>query len=333
MNEKNLLGLEIKKFLQKLSVSGKNLLLGFSGGVDSTVLLRMLEEQRSALDFRLYALHVDHSLRGQEGKRDAMHCEHLCKSLQVPFVLIKKSIRLLAKKEKVSLELAARNFRKHALLETAKRLGCSFIFLGHTQDDQVETLLFRLLRGSGLHGMSGMQEVIEQKGLLWCRPWLSFSKETLLALALKKKWTWKEDRTNTSLQHTRNQIRWELIPLLKKIFPHSFPESLLRFGVLCRLSQEELLAHIPPFARNVFSLCGNRLSIDLKKINNVSKIVFVELLRQYVPVFQTEGYMPSFERCAALYDLCFRETGKKIEVWPGVWAFKKRGFVSVERKK
>lgn len=202
---------QLKVFLADVFLSqnkpNPKLLLAFSGGLDSTVLLQLLVETNKTLPFQLTVQHVHHGL-SPNADAWADFCAETCKKLNIPFALSQIKIN---KNSGLGTEAAAREARYKALLESE----ADFILLAHHQDDQAETLLLQLARGAGVKGLAGMGSVNNK--LL--RPLLDAPRSALEAYAKLHHLTWIEDESNLDTKFDRNFMRHEILPKLEKQYP------------------------------------------------------------------------------------------------------------------
>ena len=189
--------------------AGEHLLVAVSGGPDSTALLAALAELASGRGLGLTAAHVDHGLRGAEGAAEADAVAALATRLGVPFV--RCAVTVSAGPD---LEARARRARYQALARVAQEVGARRIVTGHTQDDQVETLLLRLLRGAGRRGLGAMRPA---RGRL-LRPLLAATRADVRRFLAERGLGFAVDRTNADLRHARNRVRRLLVPLLRAEF-------------------------------------------------------------------------------------------------------------------
>ncbi len=188
------------------------LLVAFSGGVDSTVLLQLLVALRASKQLHtLSAVHINHGLSDYAADWSD-HCESICEQLSVPLV-----VRKVAIESSADIELQARNLRYQVFEELLPENGC--LLMGHHQDDQAETLLFRLFRGSGVDGLAGIpfSRMLGRGKLL--RPMLSFSRKQIEDCAKLNQFTHIEDDSNTDQAYTRNYLRHSLIPEVERQWP------------------------------------------------------------------------------------------------------------------
>lgn len=200
---------QLASHLASIFRPGQKLLLAFSGGLDSRVLLELLAELRSSIGFNLSAMHVHHGL-SPNADNWAKFCSDICAALNVPIEMVHVSV---AKDSGLGLEASARSARYKALLNA----DTDYILLAHHQDDQAETLLLQLLRGAGAKGLSGMARQDESRRLL--RPLLDVSRAELLAFAEQRRLQWITDESNNDVSYDRNYCRHEIFPVLKKRFP------------------------------------------------------------------------------------------------------------------
>ena len=189
--------------------AGEHLLVAVSGGPDSTALLAALAELASGRGLGLTAAHVDHGLRGAEGAAEADAVAALATRLGVPFV--RCAVTVSAGPD---LEARARRARYQALARVAQEVGARRIVTGHTQDDQVETVLLRLLRGAGRRGLGAMRPA---RGRL-LRPLLAATRADVRRFLAERGLGFAVDRTNADLRHARNRVRRLLVPLLRAEF-------------------------------------------------------------------------------------------------------------------
>ena len=181
------------------------LLVAVSGGVDSTVLLRLLVE----IGHPVVAAHVDHGLR-PESSEDAAFVAALAEELGVPFVGLKVEVGA------GNVQAAARGARYSTLAEVARQWGCEAVATGHTATDQAETVLMALARGAGLRGLAGMPvRRMLDGGVDLVRPLLQSSRDHVLAVATARGWTWREDPTNATGRYRRNRLRHTVMPALR----------------------------------------------------------------------------------------------------------------------
>lgn len=197
---------------------GDQVIVGFSGGADSVCLLFVLHEISKTMPIHLRAIHVNHEIRKEEAQRDASFCEEFCKEYGIEFFLVKENVKELAKKLKISTEEAGRKVRYDAFLKHQRILleknpmGSVKIAVAHHQNDQAETVLFRLVRGSGLQGLCGMSPV---NGNI-IRPLLKISKEEIQQYLAGQNLHYVEDSSNQENDYTRNKIRNQILPLLEQ---------------------------------------------------------------------------------------------------------------------
>ena len=196
----------IDVFTQK-KLANPRLVLAFSGGLDSTVLLHLLAERRETLSFQLFAQHVHHGL-SPNADDWANFCQQVCLKLNIPFELSKVNIN---KNSGLGTEATAREARYKALLS----VNADFICLAHHQDDQAETLLLQLARGAGVKGLAGMAAI---SGKL-LRPLLDVPRSYLEAYAKQHQLIWIEDESNADTRFDRNFIRHKVLPILEESYP------------------------------------------------------------------------------------------------------------------
>ena len=202
---------------------GARLLVGVSGGPDSTALLSSLVELRESCEIELHVAHVDHGLRPESGG-DAAYVRRLCARWNVPTTVRRVDVDALQREERLSMEDAARKARHTVFLEEATATGAEAIVLGHTADDHIETALLNLLRGAGLRGLAGMSELAESafmrpdgKRVPIIRPLLSMTRAEVMNYLRERRLRPREDASNTDPAHLRNRVRHELLPLLEDI--------------------------------------------------------------------------------------------------------------------
>lgn len=199
---------------------GETVLVGFSGGPDSVCLLHFLHHLAGKKHFELAAVHVHHGLRGKAADADARFCREWCKKWEVPFFLKKKKVCALANKLDLSIEHAARKARYEAYSEVAKTLHATKLALGHHIDDQAETILLNLLRGTQPQGLCGIplrRPLNKQVEIV--RPLLCVTRAEVEEYLRENNLSYVTDETNFEDIYRRNWVRHELLPLLESKQP------------------------------------------------------------------------------------------------------------------
>ncbi len=217
-----------KKILQSihkvhLIKTGDVLVVGVSGGADSITLLDVLHELRHALGIKICVVHCNHHLRTNSDK-DELLVRKFVKKLNLPLYVYHR--KFFSTSESVS-EDAARQWRFECFLKVAKKVKAAAIVLAHTQNDLAETVLMRLLRGTGLSGLRGIVLENEMKGIKFLRPFLSISRREIEQYLKLQKLEFCVDETNLQTHYLRNKIRLKLLPSLIKEYNSNLPEILI----------------------------------------------------------------------------------------------------------
>ena len=239
----------LRKTLQRhgLIPPGCHVLLGVSGGADSVALLYALHSLRPAQNFALTAAHLHHDLRGAEADADAEFVQALAWRLGVPCVVERVAVAEQARRDGVSVEMAGRTARYDFFAKVAAAVGADRVATAHHADDQVETLLMRLLRGSSLQGLGGMAYESQLAGLPIIRPLLDLQHADAVAFLKAHRLAWREDATNADPSLLRNRVRLELLPFLESRFQPSVRQALRRTASVVREDQAWLDQLVRPW--------------------------------------------------------------------------------------
>jgi tRNA(Ile)-lysidine synthase len=250
---------------------GETVLVAVSGGADSVALLHLLVGLAGAWRLRLHVLHVDHQLR-PDSKADADFVRVLGARLGVPV-----DVATVTVDARGSLEAAARVARYAALESSAARVGADRIAVGHTADDQAETVLMRLLEGAGVRGLAGIPPV---RGRI-IRPLIDLRRAALEAELERAALAWVEDPTNRDPKFLRNRIRHELLPLLADSYSPGIASTLTRVSALARDTVEALdrAAEIELERLGTFGGTGT-VTLPLGPLRTLPRQVAAEVLRQ-----------------------------------------------------
>ncbi len=230
-------------FIQQhnLISSGEIVVVGVSGGADSVCLLHVLARWQSKLDIKLRVAHLNHQLRGVESEADAKYVANLADKLGIPITVGKRDVAAYKAERNCSTEEAARELRYDFLAKIADDIGANRVAIGHTRDDQVETILMHILRGAGTSGLRGLEPCsplpyskgtslrAQRSKLLVIRPLLNVTREETLNYCQERQIEPRIDSSNLSLSFFRNRLRLELLPLLREYNP-SVDQALLRLA-------------------------------------------------------------------------------------------------------
>ena len=233
---------QIKKTIeeQDLLHKGMHVVLGLSGGPDSVCLFYVLRVLAGEMDLQLHAVHVNHQLRGEAADQDQEFVERLCLEAGVPLDVIVFDCAAMAKDMGITTEEAGRIKRYEAFDDAVDRIvrknpeAETAIAVAHNYDDQAETIMFRLMRGTGPDGLAGMEyKRIDERGHALIRPLLDCKKKDIVRFCMKEKLDARLDETNEEAVYSRNAIRLDVFPFLEKYSPN-FKDALVRLGNVAR---------------------------------------------------------------------------------------------------
>ncbi len=207
------------------------LLLAVSGGIDSMVLLHVLQRLATTHGWQLTVAHLNHKLRGRSSDADERLVERVARESKLPLVVERADVRAMAQSGKQSLEMAARQVRHAFLATVAKENRIGTIVTAHHADDQVELFFLRLLRGAGADGLSGMEALSTSPvdpSVKIARPLLGFTRAEIEEYAHTERVRWRKDASNDSVDHLRNRVRHKLLPLIERQFQPAVRQLVLR---------------------------------------------------------------------------------------------------------
>lgn len=263
---------------EEMFVPGDRVVVAVSGGPDSTALLQLLYRLRFQLTIDLGVAHFDHGLRGEQSREDARFVADIARGLGLPFFLGEGRVRELARKDKISIQMAARRLRLGFLQDACRNQGFAKLALGHTADDQVELFFLRLLRGAGPEGLKGMWPATPQ-GLV--RPLLPVGKEVLRAWLEQEGLPYRQDPGNLNRGFLRSWVRLDLLPELERAYNPRLKEAVWRAQAFMQEEERLMIRETARLWKEVARERGRDFySLNLAKLGELDEIFQKRLLRE-----------------------------------------------------
>jgi tRNA(Ile)-lysidine synthase len=315
----------------------KHLLLAVSGGADSVALLLAMQTLKRPLGFRISVAHLNHGLRGSEGRADAAFVTALARRLRVTCLTGRADVRRLARRKHISLEMAAREARYRFLARTAAAKGATAIVTAHTADDQAETVLLRLARGCGATGLGGIRPAGLLSGLgidmpssdvALLRPLLDVSRDDIEAFLEREGQAWREDVTNASTDFLRNRVRHEVLPLLEERLNPAVRQTLCRTAEI--FAEED--AWVGELAKEALGDClddGGRLKREALAL--LPAALARRVVRRWLGEEGVAAVRADFSSVERVRELAGQATGSREVTLQGGWRVVRRyGVLTVE---
>ncbi|SNZ07790.1 tRNA(Ile)-lysidine synthase [Persephonella hydrogeniphila] len=315
-----------KKFLKAIKdfdliSENDRILVAFSGGIDSTVLTELLLKLKKTLKISEIALaHLNHSLRGKESDKDEEFCKKFAQERNLHIYTKKVDVKELAKKNKLSVEEAARIVRYSFFEEIIKEKNYNKLATGHHLSDLVETMLLWFVQGNrkGIKGFKPRENNI-------IRPMYYIKKEEISDYAEKNKIPYRVDRTNFKTDILRNKIRHNIIPELKNINP-SLEKSMLVESLLLQIDDDYLIKESGRFSQLFLTE-----KIKLSDIKGIHRALLYRLLIEWI--YRITGSYPSYKKVLDILDILDKEGEKKLNLGKGYILIKSYDYLLIETQK
>lgn len=323
---------KVKQTIEKYNLldKGDRVVVALSGGPDSTALLIILTQIAEEIGFNLIAAHINHGLRGEESNEDEKYSRDLSEKMGVAFVSHK--IDKTDMKKGVSPEDYYRRQRYSFLNKVAKEQRAKKIALGHNLQDQAETVLLNLLRGSGLEGLKGILPIRDGK---FIRPLIEVSRREIIYFLKARGIQYRQDSSNESKKYLRNKIRGELIPYIKEKFNPKIEENLAQTAEILRNEDEFIRQYVleamdSPYIKRQ----KNLISLSIAYINKLPRAIRLRLFKALLESLNPEKNGFSFIHIKSLENLAQRKgSGKRISLPRDIAARREYDNLILERKK
>lgn len=310
----------------ELLSSGEKILIALSGGPDSVFLLHFLNKFKKKFRIEIGAVHINHKLRGKDSERDELFCKAVCDELSIPIYTLRKDVKSYSKKNKISLESAGRKIRYDFFEKVAKDNMYPKIATAHNADDNAETVLLNLIKGTGLKGIAGIP--VKRNNII--RPILSLTKKEILNYLDKNQFEYRIDESNLSNDFERNFLRNEIIPLIQKNINPSFSNSTLNTS----LNLQQLnsgLTEIVGALKSAVKVRHNKIvSIPIEYIKKSKAFIISYSLKEIID----ENFSVKIESgdLKKIFLLTKKQSGKSEELSEKLIALKERNEITIQKK-
>jgi tRNA(Ile)-lysidine synthase len=261
---------------------GVKVLLAVSGGADSVALLKILVGLKLSgkINNDFHIAHINHLLRAEESLEDEKFVKTLAKQHNLPVTIEHVDVRKYAQQNKLSIETAARFLRLEKLAAIAGKHNCSCIAAAHQKNDNAETVIHRLLRGTGFKGLAGIRPKMILNGITFIRPLLCLGRREIEDYLISQNVKWQRDRTNLDCRFTRNRIRHRILPLLQKQATGDIIELLFVLSRHCLAFSQAIERQAKKALQEcVVNRSGHSVSVDTDKFNDYPSLLKVEIIQ------------------------------------------------------
>lgn len=303
---------KVKQYIEsnRMLSKGEKVVLGVSGGADSVCLFFVLLALSDIYQLELHVVHVNHMIRGKEADADQEYVESICKENDVPFHFVKEDVKCYAKEHHLSEEEAGRNIRYQAFERVREEYNCDVIAVAHNSNDCAETMLFQLVRGSGLTGLTGIPVMRDRI----IRPLLCVTRKEIEQYLNEASIPYQTDATNLQTEYTRNKIRLHVLPYLE--------ENINSQAIPHIVKSAQLLKEVEEFIEKQTNVCYNKMVrykegryyFDREEFLNEDIVIRKSIVREILR--NLSGQLKNIESIH-IEDICGLATkgvGKKIDL-------------------
>lgn len=319
---------KILRFIKEneLCFPGEKVLVALSGGPDSVFLLHFLNKFKNKFKIEIGVVHINHRLRGNDSERDELFCKAICDELSVPFYILRKDIKSYSKKNKISLEVAGRKIRYEFFEKISSENKYDKIVTAHNADDNAETVLLNLIKGTGIKGIAGIP--VKRNNIV--RPILSLTKKEILDYLNENQFEYRVDESNLSNDFERNFLRNEVIPLIQKNINPAFSNSALNTSLnLQRLNLG--LASIVSGLKSTVKVKFNRsVIIPVDFIKSENKFIISYTIKELID--ENFSVKLEFNDLKKIFMLVKKQSGKSEELSENLIALKERNEIRIVKK-
>jgi tRNA(Ile)-lysidine synthase len=307
----NPLEVKLEEFvrLHHLIAPKQTVLLTVSGGMDSMVMLHVVSRLRELFDVQIALVHVNHQLRGEESMEDEQFVRIMSAAYGIGFYCERVDVVSYADEHGLSKQIAARQLRYACFERVRQQVGAHVVATAHHADDNAETVLLNILRGTGIHGLAGIP--IKREISCMIRPLLFATRKEIETCAMKNGIKFRNDSSNMSLAYRRNLLRHSILPPLVKRVPH-IVETLNLVADAMRDVSEKLHTMVDEALRSLADKDSqDRLMLDVKKLKMEPDFLRGEI---FVELFHRMHIEPTEKKVEALHRLCTMPTGRIVEL-------------------
>jgi len=320
--------IKLNKFIQrqKLVSSGQTVLLAVSGGIDSMVMLHLFSRLCEQLKLRLSVVHINHQLRGEESMEDEQFVREMSAAYGISFNCERVDVVTYANEHGLSKQIAARQLRYACFERVRQQAGAHSVATAHHADDNAETVLLNILRGTGIHGLAG----IPIKREIGCiiRPFLFTTRKEIEIYAMENCIKYRNDSSNSSLVYRRNLLRHSILPPLVKRVPH-IVKTLNIVADTMREVSEKLHTMVDKALHSLtYKDSQDRLMLDVKKLKLEPEFLWDEIFMELLHRMHIE---PTEKKVDTLHRLCTMPTGRVVELGDELSACRDRQYIVFQK--
>lgn len=293
----------------KMLAKHDRIVVGVSGGADSVCLLLVLKELQEEYNLTLFVVHVNHGLRGQEARNDQEYVEQLCKELNIPCHSVSVCVSTVAKEQGYSLEEAGRILRYDAFQKEYTARGCNKIAIAHNKNDQAETILLNLARGSSIEGLTGIKAVRETV----IRPLLGVTRSQIEEYLKEKGIAYCTDSTNLLDEYTRNKVRIHILPALSQV-----NEQAVSHIVNCAKQLSEIENYLKNTTNTLYQrmvmVNNGQYFVNVDELGKEDIVLQKRLVRLMMKQLSSQLKNIEEKHVLAVLSLCEKGVGKKVNL-------------------
>lgn len=322
---------------QACSPQADKILLAVSGGADSTALLYAMcaIKAENGLGGDILCAHINHQLRGSESDGDEAFVIAQAEKLNLTVITKRLDVRRFARKNKLSIETAARNLRIESLLDVAQANDCKWVVTAHQKDDNAETVIQRLVRGTGFRGLGGIWPVRKfADGVGFVRPLLCVSRGEIVEYLRGRNLKWREDRTNIDCTYRRNYIRHRLLPALQQQCTGPIVEQLSELARSAQKFYSLVCSSAEKIWPQLADCAADNVTLDLKNFSAQHPAVKIEIVRRSLIHLGSGERDLTHQHYEKVLHLARQKTsGKQIELPDGFTVLRESGELIFARAK
>lgn len=318
----------IKNYMNEnnMITKGDRIVLGVSGGADSVCLFHVFLQLMPFFNLSLFVVHVNHGIRGEEAEEDEAFVKELCENAKVPFWCVKADIPAIAKMEGITEEEAGRKVRYEAFYKCVEKNKCNKIAIAHNKNDNAETMLFHLFRGSGVKGLTG----ISPKRDVIIRPLLCVTRKEIETYLEQQNISFRTDRTNLTQDYSRNKIRHRILTFAQEEINIKAIEHMAHTANQLRLMENYLEKNVD-LAYNRLVICNkdNSFRMKVKELQQEDLIMQQGIIRKVF--YQLANQLKDIDavHIDLVLELLTKEVGKRLHLPYGIQAEKGYEYITM----